>query len=914
MSVFPPGMRSSPRFILLLSFLYLGLSGLTVLWGQSARVANPHLYLPASTPPEATAGKTYSIVQAFPSLPFDQPMGSTYPPGETGVLYVIERGGKIWRVTGLSGSNPSKSLFLDIAPHLQQASRSLRTDNENGLLAMAFHPNYSQNGWFYLYYSIQAGGKLHQRLARFQAIGTAGAYRSATTALPASEIPMLTLYDRAGNHNGGDLGFGPDGYLYISLGDEGGGNDEYNNARFITKNFWGQVLRLDVNGLPGNLPPSELPQAASTAFPSGVHPGTYRVPANNPFIGRTTWHGRSFAASAVKNEIYATGFRNPFRFNFDAQTGRLYLGDVGQDFREEVNLVVAGGDYGWSWREGDQPFNDSPKYPNDSAGNTNTPPSGSAFTPVAPIISYPRSLAYNPVMHGSSVCGGLVYRGTLFPELVGSYLVSDIYSGSFRAFKETTPGQWTALGLFYKPGLVDFGVDPSSGEPLFCCLNDGHLYKLVRGTPYYAPALLAEVGIFSNLPNLTPNPGVVAYQPNVSFWSDGATKRRWYTHKETAPKIGYNEAGNWTFPTGMVWVKHFDILHQNVNKRLETRVLMKTTDGVYGLTYKWRADNSDADLVSANGETSLIPNSGQSWRYPSRGECLNCHTAAAGYALSFNTAQLNGKTTFTGNLSSHIEVLAQTGYMTGYTGTSTRYLPALSTATTQSLEWRVRSYLEVNCAPCHQPGGGAQGNWDARHSSPTALSQIINGMLVNQGSDPASRVLVPGDAEHSMLLKRMQGQAGSLTRMPPVGSIARDSEGEALIAAWIEELAGYQTLSQWLEQQFGPEPGPSGLAAADADGDGYSNEEEYILKTDPKDAASRWRCDSILISGGRMIVGFTQLANRQALVETSRDLITWRPLNLVDNNALYPVGSVNRSFFINLTEKKGYFRIRWKRP
>ncbi|MBB5037044.1 PQQ-dependent sugar dehydrogenase [Prosthecobacter dejongeii] len=904
------------RFSLVLTFLrLLCLLVLTQvpLHGQIVRQANTSLYLPATTPPETSGPLTYAIVSAFPGVTFNAPMGSTYPTGETSRVYVNEREGKIWIIHGVGGSSPTKSLFMDLAAHLQSQNRPLATDNENGLLAMAFHPDYQQNGWFYLFYSIRTNNQLHQRLARFTATGTAGNFRAATSASAATESPLLTLYDRIGNHNGGDLGFGGDGYLYLSLGDEGGGDDEYNNARFIDKNFWGQMLRLDVNNLATNQGPSVLAQTASTSFPSAIHPGTYKVPADNPFIGRTTWHGRSVNPANVKREIYATGFRNPFRFNFDPTTGRLFLGDVGQNTKEEVDLVVKGGDYGWSWREGDVAFNGAPKFPNDATGST-TPPSGANFSPVSPIISYPRTSAQNPNMFGASVCAGIVYRGTLLPELRGMFWVADIYSGRIRAYQETTPGVWTGQGLPSKSGIVDFGINPSTEEPLLCCLNDGLFYKIVRGTASSAPMKLSEVGVFRDMSTLATFPGFVRYRPNVSFWSDGAIKERWFAIKETTPKIGYSETGNWTFPTGTVWVKHFEIPVNGFRRRLETRLLVKTADGVYGLTYKWTSD-TEAYLVPAAGETSLVPfGSSQYWRYPSRSECLSCHTAAAGYALGFNTAQINGPYPFAGTNMKQLDLLNAAGYLSGMAESIQPHLPALSTAPTQSLEWRARSYLAVNCAPCHQPGGGAQGNWDARYVTPTELSQIIQGSLINQGADPDSRVIVPGDTEHSMLLKRMQGEAQGLSRMPPVGSLMRDVDGENLIASWIQELSGYQTLQQWLDDHFGAAAGPNAAPAADADGDGLSNQEEYALGTNPQSAASRWKYDAITKANGRVTVNFTQPANRMALVEISHDLITWRMLTAVDNEYLYPAAPVNRSFYFPLTEKKRFFRVRLRQP
>lgn len=887
--------------------------------GQLVRVANTTLNLPASTPPETGGTLTYATVRALPTgVDFSNPMMTAYPPGETSRLYVMERGGKIWRLAGLGTSSVSKTLFMDLGDYLNGQPHKLTTGDENGMLAMAFHPDYNQNGYFYLYYSVIVGSQLHQRLARFKATGTAGNYRAASAAEASTESPLLTMYDQAGNHNGGDLGFGADGYLYLSLGDEGGGNDQYNNARFINKNFWGQMLRLDVNNLTANLAPSAHNQG-STAYPNAVHAGTYKVPADNPFIGRTSWHGQTITAASVRREIYATGFRNPFRFNFDAPTGRLFLGDVGQGSREEVNIVTAGGDYGWSWREGNIAFTFGPRFP-DNNGST-TPPSGSAFTPVSPIISYPRSNGPQGIA-GSSVCGGVVYRGSRLPEFHGAYLVADVYDGAIAAFKENTPGTWTGEFVTRRTGFVDFGINPSNGEPILCNLNDGVLYEITRSSTTGALPRLSMIGVFSNLATLTPHPGIVHYEPNVSFWSDHATKKRWFAIKETTPRMTYSTTGNWTFPAGTVWVKHFDINRVRndpaTRQKLETRVLVKTADGIYGLSYKWRADQSDADLVPAAGLSEAIASSNpaQTWRFPSRGECLTCHTAAAGYALSFHTAQLNKSFVMSGTTSQNqIEALRTAGYLNGFSGAGAAHLPALAVQGQSSIstEWKARSYLDVNCAQCHRPGGGAQGNWDARYSTPTALTQIINGTLVNPGNDSANRVIVPGDTARSMLLLRMQG-AHSLARMPPLATNERDLAGEQLISDWINELVNHPTFEQWQQTHFGSTNAPESQAMADADGDGMTNEAEYLLGTDPADRASLWRYESLTKVGNQFRIRFPIPANRAAKVEGSRDLVNWSLLNTVEGNYGYLNAPAVHTVNLPLANPKWFFRVSFQRP
>jgi hypothetical protein len=730
----------------------------------------------------------------------------------------------------------------------------------------------------------------------------------------------LTIYDEASNHNGGDLAFGPDGYLYLSLGDEGSGGDYYNNARFINKDFWGQMLRLDVDNNTANPLPNTHSQP-SASHPSAVHAGSYRVPADNPFIGATTWHGQTFAASTVRTEIYATGFRNPFRFTIDPPTGRIFLGDVGQDNWEEVDLVVKGGDYGWSWREGLQPYyvnaNVPPRFPDSTGNNTNAPPA-SGFTPTSPIYAYGRD--NSAVIYGSSVAGGIVYRGSQFPDLAGAYIFSDIYGGGgiIAALRESSPGVWTAERVAIRPQIVDFGVDPRSGEPLLCSLL-GTIYHLVRNgsTPVTPPALLSQTGAFSNLANLTPNAGIVAYQPNVDFWSDYATKSRWFAIKNTTDKVEYAASANWTFPTGMVWVKHFDIDTTRGNpatrRKLETRFLMKTASGIYGLSYKWRADQSDADLVVEQGLTESIANSSpaQTWRYPSRSECVTCHSQVGGFALSFNTPQMNRTHTYGGDVQNQIMALSQAGYFSAPV-TAAEDLPSFAAATdaTQSLEWRVRSYLSVNCVQCHQPFGSAQGAWDARHTTPTDLANLINGTLVN-GGDSANRFVVPGDAAHSMLLKRQQGDG--VPRMPPLGTNERDLVNEQLVMDWIASLPDRQSLTDWQAIHFvsdDPDAGPD----RDPDGDGRSNLMEFLTGTQPNAAASAWQYGQMNVAGGNVQIHFIQPANRAALVEVSPDLAIWQPWNGITNRRDFPAADVQRTIVAPVNGLNRFFRVRFSAP
>src|SRR4051794_1840645 len=309
-------------------------------------------------------------------------------------------------------------------------------------------------------------------------------------------------------------------------------------------------------------------------------------------------------------------------------------------------------------------------------------------------------------------------------------------------------GTWTPSLLLTETNIVSFGLDPRNNDLLFANIGNGKIERLVRTgtTSTNPPVLLSQTGAFSSLATLTPNSGIVGYEPNVSFWSDYAIKSRWFSIPNASSTIDFNRDGNWALPAGSVWIKHFDLEtvrgDANSRRRLETRFLVRTASGSYGITYKWRGDNSDADLVSEAGQDEVInvtvngaPTT-QTWHYPSRNECRTCHTAVAGHALSFNTRQLNRLNTYAGQTVNQIQYLNDSGYFAvPVSGVNNFPAFAPSTDTTQSLEWRARSYFAVNCVQCHQPGGAALGNWDARPTTPTDQAKMINGVLAdNRGN------------------------------------------------------------------------------------------------------------------------------------------------------------------------------------
>jgi glucose/arabinose dehydrogenase len=342
---------------------------------------------------------------------------------------------------------------MDISSRVSvvNSSESGDLNNEEGMLSMVFDPGYATNGCFYVFYMGQATNGtsgLHDILSRFQVTST-----NANQGDTNSETRLIVQYDRAPNHNGGDMHFGPDGYLYVSVGDEG---DEYNtlgNAQHIDRNFFSGILRIDVNKLPGSLASNPNSESAATT--------NFAVPPDNPFVGATTFDGLPVNTNYLRTEFWAVGLRNPWRFSFDPVTGILYCGDVGQDQYEEVDIITKGGNYGWATWEG---INSPP-----SGVNTNGQPV--PLNPIFPIVTYAHGSATN---QGNAVMGGVVYHGNRFPQLRGAYIYGDYVKGNvwrltYDGTNATTP-QW----LFADPGISAFGTDPANGDVLYCNLENGN--------------------------------------------------------------------------------------------------------------------------------------------------------------------------------------------------------------------------------------------------------------------------------------------------------------------------------------------------------------------------------------------------------------------------------------------------------
>ena len=715
----------------------------------------------------------YQLSPPLGGLKFDWPVAAVSPPGETNRLFVVEKSGRIQVLTNLSA--PTQTLFLDL-------SDSVDTSNiETGLLGLEFHPGFATNGTFFVFRTLLtstpgATNQLHDQLSKFQ-VDPAHPYQ----ALRDSETLLFAQRDPSKSHNAGDLHFGPDGYLYVSVGEDYAlWNQDSQHRQTIEGNLLGGILRLDVDLRPGNLPPHPHP---------GVL-GHYAVPADNPFVGATQFNGLPVDPSRVRTEFWAVGLRNPWRFSIDPVTGDLFCGDVGDWSFEEINRIQPGANYGWPYLEG---LFDYPLF------QQTRPP---AFQPEPPWISFAHG---HEDLNGNCIVGGSVYRGRALPDLYGAYVFGDYLRGHIWAAQtNNTNGSLSVRRIAGDTSLAAFGRDPRDGEILVVNVGEGVIRKLIHVSPAVAaaqfPQSLEDTGAFTDLVTLQPSAGLVPYAVSLPFWSDYAIKQRWFS-LPPGTHFGFQPEEPWDLPTGTVWIKHFDLEavegDPSSRRRVETRFLVKTADDIYGVTYRWDESQTHAWLVPSEGmeETfSIQSREGSSlrkqvWRYPSQNECRTCHNPHAGFALGFNTAQLNRPIPGPQGTLSQLQALAQAGYVSGVP-VEEASLPVLVPPTDESqpLLDRVRSYLASNCSACHNAGSTlvTDAYWDARIHVPLADSQITHPSYGFGGESTASLILSRIGLRNSF-------------QMPPIGTHELDVTNLVLVRRWIEAMP----TAPWKDEDLG---------------------------------------------------------------------------------------------------------------
>ncbi|HLJ93421.1 MAG TPA: PQQ-dependent sugar dehydrogenase [Gemmataceae bacterium] len=724
----------------------------------------------------------YRAERVFPKLGFKNPLLITNAPG-TDRLFVGEHAGKLCSFPN-DPTRDKADLFLDLTKELQSWDRT-KVKDVDAVYGLAFHPKFAQNRYCYVCYVLNSktpGQQLADgsRVSRFRVTET-----DPPRCDPKSERVLITWL--AGGHNGGCLQFGPDGYLYISTGDAADPNppDRFDTGQDIS-DLLSSILRIDVDR---------------------TDPGkAYAVPPDNPFV----------KTPGARPEIWAYGFRNPWRMSFDRVTGDLWVGDVGWELWEMVYRVQRGGNYGWSVMEGRQPVR-----PNSKRGPTPILP---------PVLDFPHTEA-------ASITGGYVYRGKRLKDLIGTYLCGDwvtrkIWGTRFDGDRIVSHKELAQTNL----RIVAFGED-NDGELYFLNYDEGGgIYRLVpndtvRDTSGTFPRKLSETGLFASMKSHQPAAGVMPFSIHASQWADHATAERFVavpgesTIRMYDSPIPIPE----TFFSGQVFLPKDGVLAKTISlemergnpesrRRLETQVLHYDGTAWRAYSYAWNDEQTDATLVSSTGmdRTVLVTDAQapggrrqQTWHYPSRAECMQCHNPWTGHALAFTLAQLNKDHPYGPVTDNQLRTLEHAGIIKLVAKQGRFKLPEhLSDPwdPRTNLSERARSYLHVNCSHCHQFGAGGTADLTLRHEVPLTQTKILDVRPVQGTFEIAdARILAPGDPYRSVLYYRMSKLGRG--RMPHIGSEIVDEQGLRLIHDWIQSLPlheGEQALIEKLRTVEGP--------------------------------------------------------------------------------------------------------------
>ncbi len=732
----------------------------------------------------------YRAVRAYPKLRPEFPVFVVHEPGST----------RLW-------------LIVQDAPYLKTRIMRTSDDPSDGELeellvtgdsdfSICFHPRFLENGYFY----VGSNGKRGDEPTKCRIVRYTMSRQPPYAVDPASALVIIDW--ESNGHNGAAIGFGNDGMLYITSGD-GTSDSDTDVVGQGLDHLLAKVLRIDVD-----------------------HPDpgrAYSVPADNPFVGR----------AGARPETWAYGLRNPWRLSVDPATGHIWVGNNGQDLWEQIYLVSRGANYGWSVYEGSHPF-----YLNRQMGPDPLSP---------PMFEHPHSEA-------RSMTGGITYHGRKYPELAGAYIYGDYSTGKIwgALVDKDRKVHWHRELADTTLQITSFGVD-AEGELLITDHQgggQGGLYTLEPNLdaprPEDFPHTLSESGLFKSVPGHVVQDGLIPYSVNAPLWSDGTYKERFIAMPENAgengepPRIGFQPHGAWTFPNGTVLVKSFalDLEENNPASRrwIETRFLVRQQNEWVGYSYEWNDEQTDARLVDAAGadrefvvRTAAGGQRRQKWRYPSRTECMVCHSRAANYVLGPSTMQMNRTHNYDGIEDNQLRVLEHLGVLevdwrtdavarlrsdllaAGKSAAEVDTLVAQLASSRQPVaaarsrllarspeeydrlpnpydesepvELRARAYLHSNCAHCHVMAGGGNAQFDVAFATAREAMKLIDERPVHHTFGiPDARLIAPGDPDRSVLLHRMSIREPG--QMPQLATELPDEPAVQLIRQWILELGG----------------------------------------------------------------------------------------------------------------------------
>ena len=664
------------------------------------------------------------------------------------------------------------------------AAKVMDTPDGGVAYDLTFHPKFADNGYVYVGWNVKdaAANKHFSRITRYTM------ERKPPYALDPASAKTVIEWESNG-HNGAAVCFGTDGLMYVTSGD-GTSDSDTNLMGQRTDVLLAKVLRIDVDK------PGER---------EGVSPPRpYSVPKDNPFVGN-----KDFAP-----ETWAYGLRNPWRITCDPKTGHIWVGNNGQDLWEQAYFVRKGENYGWSVMEGGQPF-----YPTRTAGPT-------PFT--KPTVEHHHSEA-------RSLTGGVVYHGEKLPGLKGAYIYGDYSTGHIWAVRhDGTKVTWHEKIAITPMKITAFATD-SKGELLICDHagpGDGGFYTLEPNPKKTAddfPKTLSASGLFERVKTHTLKPGAIPYSVNAPFWSDGLHKERFLVLPPGAEKIGFTRSNGWNFPDRTVIVKSFAVEEKEgdpASRRwVETRFLTKQTGEWYGYTYLWNDAGTDATLLDAKGtdrEFTIRTATGdvrkQTWHYPSRAECMVCHTRAANFVLGLCEIQMNKTHAYPdGTAANQLQVLERLGVLNidwaaevrdrvkdaadkqqpgqrePKPGTLLHQPPAKLEALadpadkTADLTKRAKAWLHTNCSACHVEAGGGNARMELGFATAVDKMRLVGEKPLHQAFDlPDAKLLAPGSPERSVLLHRI-GLRGP-GQMPPLSTNRVDEAGLELMREWCRSL------------------------------------------------------------------------------------------------------------------------------
>lgn len=683
-----------------------------------------------------------------PPLPYktERAFGNVHLDHPTDIMWLADA--QRWIATQQNGrivsfendpENATAKPFLDLSDcHEQPVSQALAT---------MFHHDLAGQPWIFVTYSYRGEDARGTHLVRF---------RVTDPSIPTVDLDsrvVLASWSNSG-HTGGSMQFGPDGMFYVSIGD---GQPPYppdaTNTGQDLSDLESSVLRIDVDD-----PTPEKP---------------YRVPSDNPFIGQPN----------TRPEIWAYGFRNPWKIAFDPDSGDLFAADVGWEMREMIHRVARGRNHGWSIMEGSQPVKQDEQ----------------------PIIPITPPLFEHTHLDSRSISGGHFWQSDRIPELQGAYIYGDWMTGKVWALKSEGDRVLWQKELVDTPlQVICFMLGPS-GEVLVVGY-DGTILRLQPNTQSSQsrafPTRLSDTGIFSDVLTQTPADGVVEYEISAHHWADGTRSRQWIAIPDNEQLTLYDRddwmtgvtAGRFNFPADTVVAKTVSYLADPqdpaTEKRLETQLLHRLGDEWQAYNYIWNEQQTDAVLQDdiATERTLTIRDERfpggqrtQTWRHSSRSECLLCHIWAGGTVHAFWPEQLN-----IGSLQDNqLDRLTKLGLFA-------EPVPAKPPIPSprdesQSLQDRARSYLALNCSTCHRPQGGGTANFNFDLTKSLETNNYVN-ELPAQGTFgiPDARVVAPGDPQRSILLYRVLKSGRG--HMPQFGSNVVDLEGVHLLHDWIASM------------------------------------------------------------------------------------------------------------------------------